>query len=269
MTGFAADWLELREPFDRRARNRSVRDAVVASLQGASQLRIVDLGCGTGAMLRELAPRLVARQTWRLVDNDLDLMGRLAGGVGVSSRVTVTAMPLDLSRDLGAPLDGALDLVVASALLDLVSAAWLERLAVELAARALPFYGALSYDGRAAFEPADPLDAAIVNAFNTHQRTDKGFGPALGPDAAAAARARFSSLGYAVLDGPSDWVVACDDADMQLALLEGFAGAAQAAGVPTADAMAWHGRRRDLVVAGRSTMRVGHVDFWARQIAVR
>ena len=51
---------------------------------------------------------------------------------------------------------------------------------VEIAARAIPLYAALSYDGRIAFTPSDPLDADIVAAVNAHQRTDKGFGPALG-----------------------------------------------------------------------------------------
>jgi hypothetical protein len=56
---------------------------------------------------------------------------------------------------------------------------------------------------------------------------------------------------------------------MQLALVDGWAGAAHAAGASRADAMAWHSRRRDLVLTGRSSIRVGHVDFWARQIAIR
>jgi SAM-dependent methyltransferase len=268
MNSFSLDWLARREPYDRRARNPSILDAVVASVQHASVLGIVDLGCGTGAMLRELAPRLAARQNWRLVDNDLNLVGRVAPS-DVLSGITVTAMPLDLSRDLEAALDGSLDLVVTSALLDLVSEAWLERLALEIAARTLSFYAALSYDGRADFDPADPFDEAIIAALNTHQRTDKGFGPALGPDAASCAIARLRSLGYAVVHGPSDWVVAADDADMQLALLDGWAGAAYGAGASRADAMAWLSRRRDLVLTGRSSIRVGHTDFWARQMAIR
>ncbi len=37
---------------------------------------------------------------------------------------------------------------------------WLDRLAVEIAARSIPLYAALSYDGRIGFSPPDPLDAA-------------------------------------------------------------------------------------------------------------
>jgi SAM-dependent methyltransferase len=269
MNSFAADWLARREPYDRRARNAKVLDAVVTSLQRASVLGILDLGCGTGAMLRELAPRFVAPQNWRLVDNDFNLMARAAAAPDVSSAITVTAMPLDLSRDLEAALDGSFDLVVTSALLDLVSAAWLERLTVEIAARDLPFYAALSYEGRVEFAPPDPFDGAIIAALNTHQRTDKGFGPALGPDAASFAIARLRSLGCAVVHGPSDWAMAPDDADMQFALLDGWAGTACAAGASRTDAMDWLSRRRDLVLTRQSSIRVGHVDFWARQIAIR
>jgi len=52
--------------------------------------------------------------------------------------VTVTTTLLDLARDLELALDGPLDLVTTSALLDLVSPEWLDRLVVEVAARRLP-----------------------------------------------------------------------------------------------------------------------------------
>ena len=55
----------------------------------------------------------------------------------------VTTTPIDLERDLEAALDGPADLVTTSALLDLVSDAWLNRLAIEAAARRLPVYAAL------------------------------------------------------------------------------------------------------------------------------
>src|ERR1700712_1719353 len=138
----------------------------------------------------------------------------------------INAIPLDPNRDLEAALDGAVDLVATSALLDLVSESWLDRLLVEIVARGVPLYAALSYDGRTTLTPSDPLDAEIVAAMNAHQRTDKGFGPALGPAAAAFAIARFEALGYSVVHGTSDWAMGPDDFEIQTGILAGWASAA-------------------------------------------
>ena len=59
--------------------------------------------------------------------------------------------------------------VTNSALLDLVSAEWLERLVVEAAVHKLPLYAALSYDGGVVLVPEDAFDAEIVSAVNRHQ----------------------------------------------------------------------------------------------------
>jgi Methyltransferase domain len=269
MSGFSADWLALREAHDARARNPAVLDAVIASLKAFRSIRIVDLACGTGSTLRALSPRLVAQQNWRLVDNDLGLLAR-ASATRKPAGVTVTTMPLDLNRDLEAVLDGPVDLITTSALLDLVSEPWLERLMVEIAARTIPLYAALSYDGRIELSSTDPLDAAIVAAVNAHQRTDKGFGPALGPTAASAAIARFESLGYSVVHGNSDWVIGPHDREFQMEILGGWASAARDMDdLPLADTVEWLTRRRDAVAAGRSSIRVGHVDFFAAPMGTR
>ena len=73
---------------------------------------------------------------------------RSAATLGRPPDVTVAARAIDLVRDLELALDGPVDLITTSALLDLVSEDWLERLVVEAAARRLPVYAALSYDGR-------------------------------------------------------------------------------------------------------------------------
>ena len=269
MTGFSADWLELREPHDLRARNSAVLDAVVASQAGNSAIRIVDLACGTGSTLRALAPRFYAGQHWRLADNDLSLLAR-AAATARPSGVTVTAIPLDLNRDLEAALDGPIDLVTTSALLDLVSEPWLDRLAVETLARSIPIYAALSYDGRIEISPRHSFDAAIIAAVNAHQRGDKGFGPALGPIAASAAIARFQSLGCSVVRGTADWVVGPLDREFQLEIFAGWASAARdMPSVAQADTVEWLTFRRDEVDSGRSSLRVGHVDFFARRTGSR
>jgi len=268
MSGFSADWLALREPYDGRARNRDVLQSVAAAAAEEHTVAVVDLACGTGSTLRAIAPRLPPRQDWRLVDNDLSLLARAAGKA--IPGIAVTRIPVDLTRDLEAALDGPVNLVTASALLDLVSDDWLDRLVTEVAARQLPFYAALNYDGRVSFEPADTLDAAVIAAVNRHQQTDKGFGPALGPRAAEAAIARFQTAGYAVVQGRSDWHLLPRDHAMQRDMLAGWAGAAREIGaVSLPDAAAWLTRRRDLLASGRSAITVGHVDIFARPIGTR
>lgn len=258
MSGFSASWLALREPYDRKARNEAVLDAVASALARLQSPNIADLACGTGSTYRALSPRLSAGQRWRLYDNDLSLLARAAAAGNV------TTVPLDLAHDLEAALDGPVDLVTTSALLDLVSEDWLDRLVTEAAARRLPVYAALSYDGRISFDPVDPIDQAIVDAVNGHQRTDKGFGPALGPDAASAAIERFERLGYRVIQGQSDWVFGTNDRDIQLETLSGWANAAQELwDMPIEGSAGWLPRRREHVTSGRSTIRVGHVDFFA------
>jgi hypothetical protein len=269
MSGFSAAWLAQREPYDLLARNVDVFSAVAASFKRLAMLRIVDLACGTGSTVRAMSPQFTSRQNWRLADNDRALLADVAN-MSTPKDVTVSTVAIDLSRDLEAALEGAVDLVTTSALLDLVSETWLERLVAEIAPRSISLYATLIYDGRIVLAPLDPLDAAIVAAVNAHQRTDKGFGPALGPAAAAAAIARFESLSYSVIQGASDWVVGPDDHDMQLEVLAGWAGAARETGnLAKADTATWLTRRRDAVVAGRSSIRVGHVDFFATPMLTR
>lgn len=266
---FSRDWLALREPYDARARNASVLDAVIASVADKASIRIVDLACGTGSMMRALAPKIPAPQHWQLVDNNLSLLAR-ASEMNPSVGVTFSTIPIDIGYDLEAALDGPVDLVTTSALLDLVSEPWLERLVTEIGVRKIPFYAALSYDGRIEMSPHHLHDGAIVAAMNAHQRGDKGFGPALGPTAASIAIARFESLGYCVVHGAADWRFDATDRDIQRETFSGWATAARELdNLPLAHIVEWLTFRRDEIAAGRSSLRVGHIDFFAAPIGSR
>jgi len=269
MSEYSAEWLALREPYDMAARNPVVLDTVASAFLGRSAISVVDLACGTGATMRAMGPHLPSRQRWTLVDHSLALLA-LALPSASAPHVMVTTTALDLAHELNLALDGPMDLVTTSALLDLVSPAWLDRLIAEVAARRLPFYGALTYDGRAVAEPVLRHDLELLSGFNLHQRTDKGFGPALGPTAAEHAAKRFEELGYAVVQGHSDWMFGPDDRAIQDALFVDWAEI----GLPTttlspdqiADWLSW---RRAYLAQGRSKLRIGHVDLFARPIGRR
>ncbi len=109
----------------------------------------------------------------------------------------------------------------------------------------------------------------MIAAVNRHQATDKGFGPALGPAAARAAPERLRGMGFAVIEGASDWQLGTSDRDIQMAMLAGWAEAAGEIGVVAPVLAEWLAERRAHVAAGRSTMRVGHVDFFASPMVRR
>jgi hypothetical protein len=264
---FSPQWLALREPYDQAARNSAVLDAVRKAFAGVPAVRVADLGCGTGSTMRAVAPLLPARQDWRLVDNDAALLE--AAHDAAPAMCEVTTAQVDLAADLGAALGGDTDLVTMSALLDLVSVQWLERLVAMLAISGRPLYAALSYDGRVNLMPACRHDDLVIAAVNRHQLTDKGFGPALGPQAAAAAPDRLRRQGFAIQEGRSDWSFGPSDRDIQLEMLAGWASAAAEMGVGPALLDDWLAERRAHVEAERSQMRVGHLDFFAAPIGTR
>jgi hypothetical protein len=287
---FAADWLALREPYDAAARSPALTAAFAAALPPAP--RLIDLGGGTGSNLRHLAPRLRRPQEWLLTDRDDALlrdalppaMSAFARSHGWSTAVDdggaltldlphgpvrLRTRRVDLSRDLASVLlDGAADAVTTSALLDLTSAAWLRELAVWCAAARLPLLAALTYDGVLAFHPADDggddRDRWIERRFNAHQRRDKGFGPALGPEAALHLALVLRALGFEIRLDRSDWRLGPDDRAMLLATLDGIADAAREAGPEAADAVdAWAAHRRAAAERGTLSLRVGHLDLLA------
>ncbi|MCL4767584.1 MAG: methyltransferase domain-containing protein [Hyphomicrobiaceae bacterium] len=265
MSGFSPEWLALREPADHGAVNAQVRAACVRALAGREFIRVVDLGCGTGSNLRSLAPLLPPRQHWTLVDHDQRLlqaarareMETVSGGV----EIEIEYRQADLSGGgFGALIEGA-DLVTASALFDLVSVAVMDGLAADVAAAGAAFYTVLSYDGIAAFLPEHPADPAMRETFNRHQQTDKGFGPAAGPDATEALAAAFALHGYAIRRGRSPWILDSSHSALRRELERGWAAAVRETGlIPSSTIDGWMAHRT--AAAGAVTI-VGHEDLLA------
>jgi SAM-dependent methyltransferase len=250
--GFSADWLALREPADHAAREAALL-AAAADAAGPHPV-IVDLGCGTGSTIRAFEGHVAGNAQWRLLDNDPNLLAHAARAAGGQA----TTHQIDL-RDLDTiPLDRA-TLVTASALLDLCSQAWVEGLAEKLARHNLPFYAALNYDGVMQWTPPYPADDMITQAFNRHQRTDKGFGPALGPDAANVIATTFAAAGYRVLQADSPWLLSGEHAALQRELVQGIAQAASEAGA--GEASTWGDTRK--AAARTAHCHIGHRDVLA------
>jgi hypothetical protein len=268
MGEFSAEWLALREPADHASRSATLARDVIAALPPGA--RILDLACGTGSNLRYLRGQILivdavtpARQQsrsdpeWLLVDHDAGLLKRVSDGPGI------TTLQHDL-RALDDQLFSGCALVTASALLDLVAKPWIARLVLQCRRSGAAVLFALTYDGRISCEPAETEDELVRALVNRHQRTDKGFGPALGPDAAPAAIRAFTQAGYQVSTTPSDWVLD-GMPELQQHLIQGWADAATEIEPGERRAIhRWRARRLEHVVRGRSRLQVGHQDLAAR-----
>ncbi|GED23758.1 class I SAM-dependent methyltransferase [Halomonas halmophila] len=285
-THFAASWLALREPVDARSRAEPLDRAVAAWLatRAASHGRsvsVLDLGAGSGSNLRYLAPRLGLAQQWALLDQDAGLLAQatrqlpsLPASLEVSARCVDMRGWRETPEALDAWLDGV-DLVTASALLDLVSQPWIEALAAAVSRRRAAVLIALSVDGDWQLEAANSdhdassqrvrEDQWVRRHYRAHQVTDKGAGAALGGAAPEAMAAALQARGYRLQMADSHWVLqAPADRALGEALLEGWREAVSEQ-VPdvTVEVERWHAARLASWQRGELIIRVGHRDLLA------
>ena len=283
MSGFSPSWLDLREPVDARSRCASLIDDLRQNLAVHQTLKVVDLGAGTGANFRYLAPLLGGKQHWRLMDNDKQLIGRVPdklrewcerNNLAMHHRddgVLISGPDFECQVqccwvDLAAPSVFAdtqrVSLVTASALLDLVSEKWLRLLTTYCRRAGATVYFALTYDGRIQCRPGLENDALLRNLVNRHQLREKGFGPALGPQAVARAKRVFAGQGYRLKEAQSDWCLGSAEHRLSNELANGWLQAAlEIAPDQRMVLEEWRAQRQALMLAPSADVTVGHRDL--------
>jgi trans-aconitate methyltransferase len=257
------EWLRLREAADAAARSPELVEPVRRHLAASPRLVIHDLGSGTGSMGRWLAPRLPGPQHWVMYDRDADLLAQAtAGAAADGAPVTVEARQRDITRLTAADLHGA-SLITASALLDMLTADEVERVVAACVDAGCPALLTISVIGRVELIPTDPLDAAIAEAFNAHQRRTTDGRSLLGPDAVDACVDAFRRHGVSVLIRSSPWRLGADQADLASEWFSGWLAAACEQQPELARAAAYASRRRADATAGRLGVVVHHHDLLA------
>ena len=265
MSGFSIEWLNLREVSDHRARDKNLlKNAVdwLNNLQTKDRV-IVDLGSGTGSTIRCLqrfTTQLPSIQ-WRLVDNDPEVLAEAIDRH--SNDHSVESFLVDLSETQKLPLD-SVSMITASALFDLVSENFIQELCQLVKGkndyRPVGLYSALNYDGCIKWTPSHPLDAAILVNFNTDQRRDKGFGPALGPDASDFLQSQFNVTKFQCLKANSPWLLDSGDYLITESLINGISEVAlQTEGLTNSDVLSWKAFRIKNIRTGSCFL--GHTDI--------
>lgn len=228
----SADWLSLREAADATAREVT-RAAVADLLARRRPTTVIDVGCGTGAGGRWLQPLLVGDETWMLLDHDPDLLEQTAGRLrargasgtirtrradvseleGILAELTEEASGQrspaeatarhDADQHEGDQPTSTEVLVIASALLDLLTAAQIRNLLAAADQHGADLLVALTVTGGMRCDPPHPADDLITGAFNRHQR----HGQRCGPEALGALQEAAAELGVEVTCWETPWVL--------------------------------------------------------------
>lgn len=261
----SADWLAVRGRADDAARSEALAKAA-ARLAGPGPLVVHDLGSGTGAMVRWLAPRLAGAQAWVLHDADPAILSRVdarsardGSGLPINVRTRVEHL-----AELPVTAFEGSSLVTASALLDVITREEASAIVTACVASGVPALFSLSVTGRVRLSPRDPADPAFETAFNDHQRHDVGGRRLLGPDAARVVRELFAASGWRVRTARTPWRLGPGDGQLIGEWLDGWIGAAleqRAELLP--QATEYRQRRGDELARGRLRVRVDHQDVLA------
>jgi hypothetical protein len=200
-----ARWLELRVRADNAARAVTAGTLLprlvhhlATSGAGDSGVEVIDLGSGTGANQRWLAPRLPFGQRWLLIDQDQALQHHKP----VAPRTRL------LTADVGiltSVLDrlGRAQLVTCSALLDVLTLDQLDAMGSALAVARQPALFSLTVTGAMDLSPTHSLDSDLSRAFNDHQRR----GGRAGPDAVRILTRALRATGCMLWTTETPWLV--------------------------------------------------------------
>ncbi|MFP4643675.1 MAG: glycosyltransferase family 4 protein [Spirochaetales bacterium] len=275
---FEAGWLALREPVDREARSLRLTGLASKWLQSrSSKPHLVDLGSGRGSNFCFLAPHLPGPQRWSLIDHDAKLLNQAyergnsvhdADGRALSVATECVSLSQLVERW---PADA--HLITASALIDLVSREWIEKLVARCAAHHQALLIALSVTGDWRITDCEgndrqgPEDTYIHTLFVAHQQRDKGLGAALGGGAHDALAAALRKAGFTLDEDDTPWRLRADintHYPLLMQLLQGWAEAAREQSPEAGERIeAWCRRRLSDVETKQLGAWIGHRDLFA------
>lgn len=265
ISAVTADWLALRGGADDAARSRALAGEVAARLRPGPVV-VHDLGSGTGAMLRWLAPQLPGPQRWVLHDGDAAILAQgesegVTDAAGGSVAVRTSTEPL-AELESGALVGAAL--VTASALLDVITLHEAAAIVAACTRAAAPAFFSLTVTGEVRLDPVDPLDLPVQFAFNDHQRRIAARRRLLGPDAFDVVSHLFAAVGWTVRCAPTPWRLGAASGELVAGWLRGWVGAAVEQ-LPELDGQAddYLRRRTAQLAEGRLRVEVQHADLAA------
>jgi hypothetical protein len=220
-------------------------------------VEIIDLGAGTGANQRWLAPRLPFRQRWIHLDHD----PVISRSQPLPNKTMIVDGSVDALGQVLAGREGDRQLVTCSALLDVLTTAQLDTVCRALIDNQAPAVFSLTVTGALRVVPSDPADQLLLDAFNDHQRR----GGRAGPEATSLATTTLRAGGFTVRCQETSWrlTAASGRAFIDQVLQERLDAAVAQDPALAPAAASWLELRRAQLARGVLGIDLGHCDILA------
>lgn len=272
-----ADYLSAKYPLDERSLNRSVYELLIATLAERQAVRCLDVGTGTGAMLKRLLESVNVPLSLTGLDQQADLLAMAEQSIKPllpENNVVELALINTTLADFSAK-PASFDLITAHGFMDIVPLQTsVQRFAEWLAPGGL-FYATLNYDGDTALFPIyhdEAFEKRLLARYDESMEQRRVDGLATGGSRsgrrlhAALLAEGFTLLAY----GSSDWNItpvngAYRDADgLCLHALLGFIRAEGEAVQFNADALKqWHATRLAQIETAQLGLIIHQLDVLA------
>jgi hypothetical protein len=256
------DWLAARVAADDAARAATVstllpelsRYLIEAAGPGGT-VQIIDLGAGTGANQRWLAPRLPIRQRWLHLDHNPVISRSLP----LAAETEIVDESVEALGELLTRSSGDRQLVSCSALLDVLTTEQIQAVCRAVIDNRVPAFFSLTVTGRLRLSPADAHDQLLLAAFNDHQcRAGRA-----GPEATTLTVNLLRAAEFAVTTQKTPWRLTAESglAFVDQMLEERLAAAVAQDPALARTAKAWFELRRAQLAAGLLRIELDHCDI--------
>jgi len=207
MHEFENSWLLSREKIDSVSRNKKAIEKINKYTNFTKNLNIIDLGCGTGSNFRYLNPKILKKQSWKMIDISNLSLSYLKKNIRFSQKIqNITFKNEDIIKNLEKINFKDFDIVTGSALLDIMPKEWFVEFS-KINKSTKIIYFSINYDGNFKFYPKHKDDDKIVKLFNKDQMSDKGIGKkAVGPKCTQIINKLFQRTHKTYVFN-SDWVI--------------------------------------------------------------
>ena len=223
---FSKSWINMRVDYDNISRSTVLVDHL-NKLSEEHDIDLIDLYCGSGNFFIWSLNKNILFKNCTLVDHDIKLLKSIKSNLRANLRpmysIQSNTNNLDLLIKKNSKTLSSLSIqkndcddyryssqkyhvISYSAALDIMSRSSIDS-ALKRIKKNNILYFSLCFNGQVRWTPTNAFDKYILTFFNNHQRSDKGFGKALGYKSIEFIRQKADKLNLNVTIKDSPWII--------------------------------------------------------------